>query len=303
MYTFSAYNYGLAAGQAPRAGFGAVDQANGYLPAHDHQRSPGTTWRSRSRTSPTRRPSAATRSSWSTPGSPSPTTASSAVTVPPGQSGPNLVPLTSASDTVQPGQTEQPRLRRRRRHLRHPAARCPRRPRSASRRASAARSRTTPAYQPHGRATGTGGCRRPRRLSLPNVTLPNTGNLANPGTALDNAYKAGFVYTRIVQVGKAPFSGANNYAWLLNHDLPGILANRFELGDFTDAQNLLLTGRISEDPNFNEDGANWYWDGAVEDPGRLGRLPGDDQRHRVRQPVLPRRRQRRRASGGRACTR
>jgi hypothetical protein len=85
-------------------------------------------------------------------------------------------------------------------------------------------------------------------LSLPSVTLPGTGGLADPGQAIDNAYKAAFVYTRIVQVAKAPFSGANNYDWLLNHDLPGILANRFELGDFTDAQNLLLVGRISEQP-------------------------------------------------------
>ena len=69
-----------------------------------------------------------------------------------------------------------------------------------------------------------------------------------------------------MQVDKSPFSGANNYAWLLNHDLPGILDNRFELGDFTDAQNLLLVGRISENPNFNEVGANWYWDGLWRTP-------------------------------------
>ena len=38
------------------------------------------------------------------------------------------------------------------------------------------------------------------------------------------------------------------------------------LGDFTDAQNLLLIGRISEQPNFNEFGANWYWDGPWRTP-------------------------------------
>jgi hypothetical protein len=104
------------------------------------------------------------------------------------------------------------------------------------------------------------------RLALPNVSLPDTNNLADPGDALDNAYKAAFVYTRIVQSGDAPFSGANNYDWLLDHDLPGILANRFALGDFTDARNLLLDGRISEDPNFDEKGANWYWDGPWRTP-------------------------------------
>ena len=103
-------------------------------------------------------------------------------------------------------------------------------------------------------------------LSLPNVSLANTNNLADPGTAIDNAYKAAYVYTRIVQTAESEFSGANNYDWLLNHDVPGILANRFELGDFSGAQNLLLTARISEASNFNEHGANWYWDGPWRTP-------------------------------------
>ncbi len=103
-------------------------------------------------------------------------------------------------------------------------------------------------------------------LSLPNVSLPNTNDLQDPGTAIDNAFKAAFVYTHIVQSGASPFSGANNYDWLLNHDLPGIMANRFMLGDFNDAQNMLLIGRISEVPTFNEFGANWYWDGVWRTP-------------------------------------
>ena len=102
-------------------------------------------------------------------------------------------------------------------------------------------------------------------LSLPNVTIPQSG-LSNPGTELSNAFKANFVYTRIVQVAKSPFSGANNYAWLLNHDLPNILANRFMLGDLQDAQNLLLAGRTSEVSNFPSYGANWYWDGLWRTP-------------------------------------
>ena len=69
------------------------------------------------------------------------------------------------------------------------------------------------------------------RLSLPNVALADTNNLHDPGTAIDGAYKAASSTPRIVQVGDAPFSAANNYAYLLNHDAPGILANRFELGD------------------------------------------------------------------------
>jgi hypothetical protein len=104
-------------------------------------------------------------------------------------------------------------------------------------------------------------------LTLPNVSIPNS-NLTNPGTELANAYKANFVYTRIIQVGKAPFSGANNYASVLNHDVPGILANRIALGDFQDTQNVLLNARVSERINSNYPGygANYYKDGWWRTP-------------------------------------
>ncbi len=103
-------------------------------------------------------------------------------------------------------------------------------------------------------------------LRLPDVALPNTGGLAHPGTALSNAFKAAFVYTRLVQSGVAPFSAANNYDNLLNHDAPEILANRFTTGDFQDGPNLLLNARVSEATNYPEYGANWYWDGVWKSP-------------------------------------
>ena len=103
-------------------------------------------------------------------------------------------------------------------------------------------------------------------FQLPDVGLPNTGGLSNPGTALSNAFKAAFVYTHIVQSGAAQFSAANNYDNLLNHDVPEILANRFMLGDFQDGPNLLLTARVSEATNYPEYGANWYWDGVWKSP-------------------------------------
>ena len=103
-------------------------------------------------------------------------------------------------------------------------------------------------------------------LELPDVTLPNTGSLSNPGTALSDAFKAAFIYTHIIQSGAAQFSAANNYDNLLNHDVPEILANRFTLGDFQDGPNLLLTARISEATNYPEYGANWYWDGVWKSP-------------------------------------
>ena len=104
-------------------------------------------------------------------------------------------------------------------------------------------------------------------FSLPNLTLPNTGSLANPGTAMTNAYKAGTIYNLIMQVGKAQFSGANNYNWILNHDVPGELTSKFLTGDFRDARNLLLTARIAQQTNFDEVGANWYWDGVWKTMG------------------------------------
>jgi hypothetical protein len=103
-------------------------------------------------------------------------------------------------------------------------------------------------------------------FTLPNVALPNTGNLANPGTALVNAYKAGTIYSLMMQVGEAQFSAADNYSWELNHDIPGELNARLETGDFHDAQNLLLTARISQTVNYNEHGANWYYDGDWKTP-------------------------------------
>lgn len=96
-------------------------------------------------------------------------------------------------------------------------------------------------------------------LGLPNLTLPNTNNLSNPGNALNNAYKAAFIYTRMIQVGTSPFSGANNYDAVFNHDAPGILVNRFTLGDFQDAQSLLLNARPSEANPF-------YYDGVLKTP-------------------------------------
>ena len=103
-------------------------------------------------------------------------------------------------------------------------------------------------------------------LQLPDVALPDTGGLSRPGTAMSDAFKAAFVYTHIVQSGAAQFSAANNYDNLLNHDVPEILANRFTMGDFQDAPNLLLTARTSEATNFPEYGANWYWDGVWKSP-------------------------------------
>ena len=263
MYSFGVYTYGLAPGKPPAPGSVRWTMANGYLPALTTSFTRGdvavsiTDFADRQVIGGGPVELVYTRISVTNHGS-------QPVTVPPGQSGPGLVALGSAPDTVQPGAT-----------ARHDFA-------AAVDTFSTSRPLPSPqALTPHGPHSGAlpyGAAyahmarywnRRLSvipRLSLPNVPLPGTNNLADPGTAIGNAYKAAFVYTRIVQVAAAPFSGADNYDWLLNHDLPGILANRFALGDFTDARNLLLVGRISESPSFSEVGANWYWDGVWRTP-------------------------------------
>ena len=263
MYSFGVYTYGLASGQAPPAGSVQWNEADGYLPAmttsftRDNVAIAITDFANEQSVDGIRTELVYTRVRVTNEGT-------AAVDVPSGQSGPDLVTLNDESDTVQPGKTAD-----------HDFAA-----------AVDDFSTTTPlpsvteltpakgnpgalpynaAYQDMVRYWNSRLSATPE-LSLPNVALANTNNLQDPGTAIDNAYKAAFIYTRIVQVGEAPFSGADNYAYLLNHDLPGILANRFEEGDFTDAQSLLLNGRISEAPNFNELGANWYWDGPWRTP-------------------------------------
>jgi Ricin-type beta-trefoil lectin domain-like len=184
-----------------------------------------------------------------------------AATVPPGGSGPNLLRLTgTALDTVPPGQTNNHDF----------VVAVDNFGTGAALPTGGTLSGSAPSYDAaYAQMAGywTGRLSELTALSLPNVALPETGNLADPGTALVNAYRAGTVYSLIMQVGEAQFSGANNYNWILNHDVPGELTAKFETGDFHDARNLLLTARISEQTNWNEVGANWYWDGVWKTMG------------------------------------
>jgi hypothetical protein len=183
------------------------------------------------------------------------------VTVPPGGTGPNLLRLTSTSlDTVAPGATSNHDF----------VVAVDNFGGSAALPTGTTLSAGAPSYDTaysQMAAYWNSRVAETNTLSLPNLTLPNTGSLANPGTAMTNAYKAGTIYNLMMQVGQAEFSAANNYAWLLNHDVPGELTAKFETGDFHDARNLLLTGRISEATNFDEVGANWYWDGVWKTMG------------------------------------
>ena len=263
MYSFSVYTYGLAAGQAPAAGSVQWNEADGYLPAM-------TTSFTRNDVSVSITDFANEQSIGGVPVELVYTRVqvtnhgSAAVTVPSGQSGPNLVSLDSVSDTVQPGKT-----------VRHDFVAAV--DTFSTTVALPTAAAITPASHHSGALSYDAAYRNMARfwnhrlavapaLSLPNVALPNTNSLTDPGTSIDNAYKAAYIYTRVVQAGDAPFSAANNYAYLLNHDIPGILAAKFEQGDYTGAQSLLLNGRVSEAANFNEVGANWYWDGPWRTP-------------------------------------
>jgi hypothetical protein len=263
MYSFGVYTYGLAASQAPAAGSVQWTEADGYLPAmttsftRDGVAISITDFANEQSIDGTPVELVYTRVSVTDHGT-------AAVTVPSGQSGPGLVQLDSASDTVQPGRTVQhdfvaavdtfsttvalPTAAAITPSKGHPGAL----PYDAAYRHMAQYWNQSLSGSPS--------------LSLPNVALADTNNLKNPGTAMDDAYKAAFIYTRIVQAGEAPFSGADNYAYLLDHDAPGILANSFAQGDYADAQSLLLNARVSEASNFNELGANWYWDGPWRTP-------------------------------------
>ncbi|MFL6119164.1 MAG: hypothetical protein ACJ73U_06060, partial [Actinophytocola sp.] len=256
MYTFSAYNFG----SAPAAQSVQWTEDSGYLPAMTTTRTSGTVgitiknFANRVTIGGNAFVLVYTRVSVRNNGS-------SPVTVPPGGAGPNLVRLTSSAlDTVAAGQTSNHDF----------VVAVDNFGSGAALPTGTALSSNAPSYDTAYSQMASYWNSRLAELntfSLPNTTLPNTGSLANPGTAMVNAYKAGTIYNLMMQVGEAEFSAANNYAWLLNHDVPGELTAKFETGDYHDGRNLLLTGRISEATNFDEVGANWYWDGVWKTMG------------------------------------
>src|SRR6185437_9352317 len=104
MYSFGVYDYGLAAGQAPAPGSVRWTMANGYLPAmttsftRNNVAISITDFASKQTIAGNPAELVYTRVSVTNNGS-------ATVTVPSGQSGPNLVALNNNSDDVQPGQT------------------------------------------------------------------------------------------------------------------------------------------------------------------------------------------------------
>jgi Ricin-type beta-trefoil lectin domain len=267
MYSFSAYDFG----GAPAAQSVQWTEANGYLPAMTTTRTVGSVVISitdfADKVTISGNPFLVVYARVAVTNN-----GTAAVSVPPGGSGPNLIQLTPTSlSTVQPGTTNDNDF----------VVAVDNFGTGVALPTGTALSSVAPSYNTALSQMETywnGRLAQTASFSLPNVALPNTGSLPNPGTALSNAYKAGTIYDLMMQVGKSEFSAANNYAWLLNHDVPGELQAKFDSGDFTDAQNLLLTARISEASNFNEVGANWYWDGVWKTLGTWAdylRMTGD----------------------------
>jgi hypothetical protein len=64
-----------------------------------------------------------------------------------------------------------------------------------------------------------------------------------PDTALDDAYRSGFVYTQIARSGNDLDTGVNGYESEFSHDVVGILTTLFTQGYFAGAHGLLLEAR------------------------------------------------------------
>ena len=173
MYQFGVYNYGLASGQSPAPGSVHWSMASGYLPAlttsftRDSVAISITDFADKQTIGGQPTELVYTRVRVTNQGS-------AAVTVPAGQSGPGLVTLNQASDTVAPGASVQ-----------HDYVAAVDTFSTSPLPAAAA---VAASAQPYGRAFAhmasywQGRLSVTPRLDLPNVTLPDTGGLRLPGT-------------------------------------------------------------------------------------------------------------------------
>ncbi|MBV8949445.1 MAG: carbohydrate-binding protein [Actinobacteria bacterium] len=86
-----------------------------------------------------------------------------------------------------------------------------------------------------------------------------------PDRGLDDAYRAGFVYTEIARSGTHLDTGVNGYHSEFSHDVIGILVNLFTQGYDTDAHGLLLeAGNVVGAQGQYRDGVWTYaWPWAV----------------------------------------
>ena len=71
------------------------------------------------------------------------------------------------------------------------------------------------------------------------VKLSEIAIIDTPDQQLNDAYKAGFIYTHIVKDGLSTHVGENGYDMLWDHDAVGILASLLAMGYYSEAKELL----------------------------------------------------------------
>jgi hypothetical protein len=76
-----------------------------------------------------------------------------------------------------------------------------------------------------------------------NRQLTQIAQVDVPDTALNDAYRSGFISTQIARSGDDLNTGVNNYASEFSHDVIGILTNLFTQGYYSNAQAFLLEAR------------------------------------------------------------
>jgi hypothetical protein len=72
-----------------------------------------------------------------------------------------------------------------------------------------------------------------------NDRLSGIAQLETPDQSLNDAYRAGFIYTHIVKDGTALNTGENGYDTVFDHDAIGIFVTLVDLGDLAEAKRLL----------------------------------------------------------------
>ncbi len=89
--------------------------------------------------------------------------------------------------------------------------------------------------------------------------LAEIAQITTPDQQLNNAYRAGFIYTHIVKDGHTTNVGENGYDQMWDHDATGILASLLTIGYFSEAKDLLKllpTGGTYADATWKY---NWPW--------------------------------------------
>ena len=88
-----------------------------------------------------------------------------------------------------------------------------------------------------------------------NNKLAEIAIVETPDQSLNDAYKAGFIYTHIVKDGNKTNVGENGYDRVFDHDATGILATLLTIGYFSEAEELLDVLPVS----FQYDDATWKY--------------------------------------------